>query len=293
MKNIKLTFIVSLVATFSFSSLVLAEYANLTEIPAQVFAEGGKTDIEKLWVQDFDVKSAVEKLFNTPNKLYHEGTPAENPNSTFATYWSQRSDNWKAIRFQKNGAISLIFIGKTFTGEIKENIEIYHPEEGEYKQIWSEYGKIIAYHIHPYTKETILFQHQYPCCESSSHNIFRLRVLNNDIHMKKRFFVGRDKGDMVGPFFPESANHSSDFHHLTEVTMLRWSPAVVTENAFINRSETNEIIPYTKGASYKILAEQDGWLFVLMYSGIMEGQSAVINYMNFLNVPVYGWIKQN
>jgi hypothetical protein len=276
---------------FSFWSFIRAEYATLTQIPAQVFAEGGKTDIANLWQTDFDVKSAVETLFYTSNMLLHEGSITDNPNNTFEAYWSNKSKNWKAIRFQEKGEISIVFIGKTFTSEIKENIEIYHVINGKYKQIWSEYGKIIAYHIHPYTKEIILFQHQYPCCESSSHNVFRIRLLNNNVHVRKRFFVGRDKGDMVGPFFPESADHSSDFHYLPEVTILRWSPAEVTENAFINRSESNEIISYNKGASFKILAQQDGWLFVLMFSGIMEGQSAVINYMNFLNTPVYGWIK--
>lgn len=272
-------------------NLVKGESATLTEIPANVFVENGKTDFDILWLSDCDIKSEVEKIFNTPNLLFHQGAKTESPSNSFLTYWEKQKDNWKAIRFQKNGELSLIFTGKTFEYDIKENIEIYHQNEKTFKLVWSENGRLVAYHIHPYTKEILLFQHKYPCCQSSSHNLFRIRLINNEIISNNRFFVGRDTGDMVGPFFPEKAVHDRTFHELKEITTLRWSPAKIDSNAFVNRSESNEIIRYNKGASYKILARQNNWLFVLMFSGIMEGPSAVMNYMNFINVPVYGWIK--
>lgn len=268
-----------------------AEYATLKEIPSQVFAENAKTTMDSIWITNFDLKSAVEQIYNSPSLLFHEGAISENPSNLFENYWNDKKDNWKAIRFQKSGKISVLFEGKVFSNDTKEYVEIYHPLNDKYELIWQEYGSLFAYHIQPYTKEIVLFQHKYPCCQSASHNTYRVRLINEKIHAKKRFFVGRDEGDMVGPFFPAQAQHDNKFFYLEKETILRWSPKIVDSNAFENRSHTNEIISYQKGSCYKILAQQNDWSFVLMFSGIMEKKSAVINYINFIHTPVYGWMK--
>jgi len=60
-------------------NLVKGESATLTEIPANVFVENGKTDFNNLWLSDCDIKSEVEKIFNTPNLLFHQGAKTESP----------------------------------------------------------------------------------------------------------------------------------------------------------------------------------------------------------------------
>ena len=97
---------------------------------------------------------------------------------------------------------------------------------------------------------------------------------------------------MVGPFFPDSVQQPKEYKQLTAKTTLRWSPATVNNNAFIGRAKSNVIIHYNEGAVYKVLHENEGWQFVIMFNGIAEEQSSVLNYTNFENRPVYGWIKR-
>jgi len=51
------------------------------------------------------------------------------------------------------------------------------------------------------------------------------------------------------------------------------------------------IINYNEGALYKLLYEKDNWQFVVLFNGIAEEQSKVLNYTNFKNKGVYGWMK--
>src|SRR5690554_1337005 len=119
----------------------------------------------------------------------------------------------------------------------------------------------MCYITNSFTDELILFVHRYPCCKSASHNIFNIRQINENIKFHDRFFVGRDTGDMVGPFFPERVNHDGKYHFLTKKTELRWSPAVFSENAFEGWTESNLMIPYNKGAMYKyFMIKESGYL---------------------------------
>lgn len=275
-----------------FSANTYAEYATLTNIPVHVYVESPKLDFESIWIKDFDLKQHVKEIFETKDLIQHEKSLSLDPNNSFSDYWAVYKDHYKALRFQKSGDISILFQGKISVFETKEHVQIFHKKNGSYEKVWSKHGKLIAYHIHPYTQEAVLFQHQYACCQSASHNIHRIRLINEEANIVSRYFLGRDVGDMVGPFYPDSANHSPSFYKLEKETPLRWSPKVVNEKAFINRAEKNIVIHFNKGAVYKIINESENWLFVLMFSGMKEETSPVVNYNNIKNRAVYGWLRK-
>lgn len=261
---------------------------SLVDIPSHVFVNNGKTNFDSIFQRD-KVESLVQELFNQQT-LYHDYTLEIQPNSNFKTYWSVFEKRWNVIDLDNDGIPELIMQGQTSTLDEKEYVEIYKKTNEGWIKIHGEVGRLLAYKIHPNTKKIILYQHRYPCCYSASHNIITIRLIREKIITKSRFFVGRDHGDMVGPFYPDSVNYPSSFKQLNEKTLLRWSPEVVEKNAFTNYSETNAIIHYEKGAFYKLLYTKDNWSFVLMYSGIVNEQAIVINAGNFVNKPVYGWI---
>jgi hypothetical protein len=265
-----------------------AETISLVDIPSHVFVHQGKTNFDSL-IHHNDLVEKVEALFNQ-ELLYHDYTLEVHPNSNFKTYWSVFEKNWGVIDLNNDGVYELIFQGRVSSFDEKEYVEIFKKNEDNWERIHSDVGRLLAYKIHPNTKKIILYQHRYPCCYSASHSIIMVRLIGEKIITKSRFFVGRDGGDMVGPFYPDSVSYSSAFKQLTSKTLLRWSPAVVDSKAFINYSETNAIIHYEKGGYYKELYKKNGWAFVLMYSGIVHEQAVVINSVNFVNTPVYGWI---
>lgn len=261
---------------------------SLVEIPVDVFINKGKTTIEDIFIRSEVTKDKVRSLFER-KEFFHELTGDE---AEFESYWEAFGSQWHWIKFRENESPLLLFLGlNSFTDE-REYVEIYDPEKKKNSRLFAEPGRLIAYKRHPLTNELILFSHKYPCCRSASHNIFTIRSIHDDIKVKDRFFIGRDSGDMKGPFFPDSVSFDGKYEKLTERSLLRWSPAVVEENAFEQRAKTNAIIHYEKGAIHKVLAINREWKYVIMYSGIAEERSSVINHVNFKHKGVYGWIKQ-
>ena len=280
-------FITLILSTFSTS----ANSISLVDVPVDVFVNKGKTNFDSIFYKT-EIESLVKELFEE-GILYHDYTLEVHPNSNFKTYWSVFKDKWNLVDLNNDGNGELIMQGLTTVFDEKEFVEIYNKLDGKWTKIHGEVGRLLAYKIHPNTKKIILYQHRYPCCNSASHTIITLRMIRNKIITSSRFFVGRDSGDMVGPFYPDSVNYGFAFLQLKKNTLLRWSPEVVSKNAFRGYSETNAIVHFDKGAYYKILYNGDKWHFVLMYSGIVDEKAVVINALNFVNKPVYGWIETN
>lgn len=280
---------------FLFITLILTTFStransiSLVDVPVDVFVNKGKTNFDSIFYKT-EIESMVKELFEE-GILYHDYTLEIHPNSNFKTYWSVFKDKWNLVDLNNDGNGELIMQGLTTVFDEKEFIEIYKKLDGKWTKIHGEVGRLLAYKIHPNTKKIILYQHRYPCCNSASHNIITVRMIRNKIVSTSRFFVGRDNGDMVGPFYPDTVNYRAAFLQLKKKTLLRWSPEVVNKNAFRGYSETNAIIHFDKGAYYKILHNGDKWHFVLMYSGIINEQAIVINALNFVNKPIYGWIE--
>src|SRR5690606_1494991 len=152
-------------------------------------------------------------------------------------------------------------------------------------------GHLPAYKIHPNTGEILLYHHEYPCCENASHNLNRLRLVNNKITLVKRYFLGRDHG-MLGKFFPEKSRFTGKFAYTTGKTILYWSPEVIGKNAWPRRSEQNIIAPYPDSVPYSTLAQKGKWRFVIMHGAPVIEENRVINPANFTNTWIYGWIKE-
>lgn len=282
--------LVILSVLFSFS--LLAETASLKDVPSNVFVNKGKTDFENILLQNDDIKVKVEVLFNQKDLLQHEFTKIFDPNASFDNYWKAHAQNWFEVTFNRNGDKLLLYFGKVMRSDIKEHVEIYKLKENGAQRLWADHGNLLAYQYHPYTKELVLYQHKYPCCNSASHTIIQLRFIHGEILTKDRFFLGRDTEDMVGPFYPDSVSYPKNFERLEEKTLLRWSPAVVSENAFLGRTHENKMIHFKEGAIYQVLFSNEEWSFVLIYNGINEEQSMVLNYTNFKNRPIYGWMRR-
>jgi hypothetical protein len=274
---------------FLFSSIGYAEEIFLTDVPSDVFVNGGRTDFDAIINQE-DVALEVEQLFKR-GVLFHDYTLEIHPNSNFKTYWSVFQKRWFAVDLNNDGVIELIMIGKVTAMEEKEYLEIWVKDADDiYQKNFAEVGKPLAYKFQPNTGEIVLFHHRYPCCYSASHNIIELRLLNGKIKQRDRYFLGRDDGKMVGPFYPDKVNYTDQVNYLKVITPVYWSPAVVEQHAFPNYTETNLIIHYNAGATYHELHRENDWAFVLLHSGIMEEPSMVINALNFIHRPVYGWI---
>jgi uncharacterized protein YozE (UPF0346 family) len=261
---------------------------SLVDIPHEVFVNDGKTNFKNILFQDETIEQKVKTL-HSYNELTHDLAIRTN---NFDEYWKRYKNQWYLIKFNADQTPLLLFKGIKNTGDEREYIEIYDVDKKRNQRaLYSAVGQLLAYKIHPLTNEVVLYSHKYPCCKSASHNIYRIRRLEDGLKINDRFFVGRDSGDMVGPFFPNKANFSEEYSKLSERTELRWSPAIVNDNAFEERAETNMIINYNEGALYKLLYEKDNWQFVVLFNGIAEEQSKVLNYTNFKNKGVYGWMK--
>lgn len=263
---------------------------TLMDVPYKVFVNGGINDFNKILSQDDVLKVKIKALY-TQKKIY--GFEFLSETSNFKTYWEQYKNQWFYIQFRENTPPLLLFQGLKTHDDEREYVEIYDPTQDlDHSLLFSSVGKLLAYKYHPFTGGLILFVHQYPCCHSASHTIYSIREINNELKYTSRFFVGRDIGDMVGPFFPKMVTFASDYHRLKEKTELRWSPEVVNKDAFLDWTDSNLIIHYDKGALYKILYDNGEWQFVLFLNGIVEEQSMMLNYTNFKNKGVYGWIKK-
>lgn len=274
-----------LISPFSYSQ---KSTASLVHVPANIFVNNGETAFDSILYVNDSIIYAVEELFDR-SELTHEFTL---DGSKFSKYWEVFENQWCWVKLKPNNPPFLLFKGMVSFLDEKNYVEIFDIRKESENRIYANSGNLLAYKEHPFTKEIVLYVHEYPCCQSASHNIIQVRYVNDTIRVKKRFFVGRDHGDMVGPFFPDSVQQPKEYKQLTSKTTLRWSPEIVNNNAFTGRAQTNVIIHYNEGAVYKVLHENGGWQFVIMFNGIAEEQSSVLNYTNFINRPVYGWIMK-
>ena len=282
-------YFVYFVTLLFFQSIYSQVNPTLVNIPHEVFVNGGSNDFDKILFSDETLAEKV-KILHSYDELGHELSVVTN---TFEQYWARYGKQWSYIQFKEDTPPLLLFMGLISHDDEREYVEIFNiNKDRNERMLFSDVGKLLAYKKHPFTEELILFVHKYPCCKSASHNIYRIRQINENLQFTDRFFVGRDIGDMVGPFFPKEVKHDGKYYYLTKRTELRWSPAVVSKNAFEGWTESNLIIHYNEGAMYKILHHQGEWLFVLFFNGIAEEQSMMLNYTNFGNKGVYGWIKK-
>ena len=273
------------------STYCIGKTTSLTDIPFHIFFPNGKSDFNKIFIHH-NIKEEVEKIYNQ-SILFHEYTKEIQPNSNFNVYWSVYENQWNAVDLDQNGINELIFNGLTSYQDEKEYLEIYQISDGKYSQIYAEIGKLLAYEIHPNTKEIILHHHRYPCCNSASHNLITIRLLNKKIFFKDKFFVGRDHGDMKGPFYPDSIILTNHFEILTSPVSIHWSPEEINHNAFTGISENNILAFFESGGIFQILNITNDWYFVLLHSGILSRPTPLLNPSNFKNKSIYGWLKKS
>lgn len=265
----------------------------MSSISASLFINNGKTDLEILFHSNnfSDLEKNVEKLFNE-DQLDHAYSKAFDMEAKFSVYWKMNGKYWSSLDLNKDGKNELFFLPKAINPDDIELIEIYTQKKGIYNLIYKESGHIIAYKIHPNTKEIVLFHHQYPCCSSASHNINMVRLVNGKINLRKKYFLARDEG-MKGDFFPNSVNFTSKFNYLKKRTTVRWSPEKISKNAWSVFQE-NKLAIYPKLTPFRILAKKGNWYYIeICGEPIIRKKKlydCVINSENFNNVHVFGWI---
>lgn len=265
-------------------------YVEMTRIDPKIFIASPETDFSKIQVRNEALKAKmVEFLFNN-DMVDHVGTKAYDPAALFVNYYQQFAALYQLIDLNNDQVPELIFNGYGSQDKEKEQLLIFTTIKGELVPVYNEMGHLPAYKIHPNTGEILLYHHQYPCCENASHNLNRLRLVNNKITLVKRYFLGRDHG-MLGKFFPEKSKFTGKFARTTGKTILYWSPEVIEKNAWPRRSEKNIIAPYPDSVPYSILAEKGKWQFVIMHGTPVMEENRVINPANFTNTWIYGWIR--
>ncbi len=281
---------------FAFFTLALAyQFAfgsiQMPRIDPSIFIPNCKTDFSAIASKNEKEKEVlVKKLFDL-EMIDHFLTKSYDLNAKFSDYYTVFSKNYLLIDLNNDGVNELVFSGRVTQEVESEQLSIFQFIKNNPTQIYIENGHLLAYQIHPNTKEILLFHHQYPCCDNASHNLNRLRLVNGKMQLLKRYFVGRDSG-MKGEFFPKKTTFSN--HYLQtkrEKTELRWSPEVITKNAWERRSENNVIALYPIRSYYKVLAKNGKWRFVLMQNAPVIQQNLVINPRNFSNTWIYGWIE--
>ncbi|MBI1836284.1 MAG: hypothetical protein HYR91_03360 [Flavobacteriia bacterium] len=258
-------------------------------IPEHLFVNRGCTDFSKIYIQDkIFLEKSVKQLFND-DLLNHENTKAFDLDAKFEFYWEKNNLFWHVLDLNNDGEYELFFNNEAKLQE-ETVFEIYKFEKGKYKSFYFDTGKLIAYKIHPNTKELILFRHKYPCCSNMSHNIESIRLLNGKINLRKRFFIARPD-EMATKLFPKKVNYSSNYSYLLKDVEVRWSAEKIIEKAS-RYSEQNIISKYIKGTPYRILATEKGWQFVLLCGEPSNENNRIINPSNFIYTHVYGWIKK-
>lgn len=264
----------------------------MTRVNPELFINRPQTDLAVITKNDAALKEKwVRSLFDH-DILNHEGTRAFSTTANFNTYYAVFKERFYLIDLNNDGTPELVFQGFVSRDDEKEHVEIFRSVNGELTRIYEEVGHILAYKIHPNTQEVLLYHHQYPCCLNASHNLNRLRLVAGKMQAVKRYFVGRETGDMKGVFFPGKSHFPSNLKETKKEVQLRWSGSVIIKNAWIRRVQANVIAPYKKGSLYMVLAEENGWLFVRMQTPPEIGDNKVVNPNNLQETAVYGWLEK-
>lgn len=275
-----------LTSVFSYSN------ADMPRIPASIFVNGGQTDFSILFKSiDKELKNKVQLLFDE-DRLDHSLSKAYDVEAVFDRYWKENEKLWHSLDVNKDGVNELIYLSILSETNESESFEIYSLKDEKYRLIFGDSGHLLAYKIHPNTKEIILFHHKYPCCSSASHNINMIRLVGGQIVLRKKYFIAKNEG-MKGIFFPKKVNYTSDYFYLNTNTTLRWSSGVIDEKAS-DVFNDNIIAIYPKGTPYRILAEENGWKYVL-FCGVpskKESNIGIITPENFSEIHVFGWIEK-
>lgn len=267
-------------------------YVEMTRVEAKIFIANPEIDFTKIQIRNEALKAKmVEFLFNN-DLIDHVGTKAYDTEALFVNYYKQFGPLYQLIDLNNDKIPELIFNGYSSEEKEKEQLQIFTTIKGEPVSIYNEIGHLLAYKIHPNTKEILLYHHQYPCCENASHNLNRLRLVDSKLVLIKRYFIGRDRG-MLGRFFPDKSTFSGKFYYTKSKTCLRWSPEEIDKGAWPRRSEKNIIANYPDSTNYSVLAEKGKWRFVIMHGTPVLEENRVINPANFSNTWIYGWIKNN
>ncbi|WP_430402649.1 hypothetical protein [Fluviicola sp.] len=267
-------------------------YVEMTRVDAKIFIANPETDFAKIQVKNETLKAKMVAFLFDNDLIDHIGTKAYDPSALFVNYYKQFGPLYQLIDLNNDRVPELIFNGYPGEEKEKEQLQIFTTIKGELVSVYNEIGHLLAYKIHPNTKEVLLYHHQYPCCENASHNLNRLRLVNNKMALVKRYFLGRDTG-MLGKFFPEKSTFSGTFFATKSKTALHWSPEEINQAAWAKRSETNIIANYPDSTAYSVLAEKGKWRFVIMHGTPVAEANRVINPSNFSDTWIYGWIKKN
>lgn len=269
---------------FAFGSEVMPR------VPAHLFVHMADTNFTNLFkLEGNNTEDIVRRLFEE-DRLNHEMSKAYDVDASFDVYWRINQSFWHSLDLNKDGKNELLFASHLQKFSSNELFEIYELKSGVYQNIYSESGHLLAFKIHPNTKEIILYHHKYPCCSSGSHNLNRVRFISGKIILRKKYFVGFDK-NAQGDFFPKKCVYKKEFSFLKNRTKLRWSNTVVTTNA-APFSNTNVIAEFDIKTAFKVLYKKKKWSFVLMYGTPLpkkEGEG-FLNTENFKDVHIYGWI---
>ncbi|TSJ38994.1 hypothetical protein [Fluviicola chungangensis] len=267
-------------------------YVEMTRVDAKIFIANPETDFTKIQVKNEALKVKMITFLFDNDMIDHIGTKAYDPTALFVNYYKQFGPLYQLIDLNNDQIPELIFNGYCTEEREKEQLQIFTTIKGELVPVYNKIGHLLAYKIHPNTKEILLYHHQYPCCENASHNLNRLRLIDNRMTLVMRYFVGRDRG-MKGHFFPEKSVFSGKFYHTKAKTSLYWSPEVIDQGAWPRRTEKNIIAHYPDSTIYSVLAEKGKWSFVVMHGAPVVEENKVINPANFSTTWIYGWIKND
>ncbi|WP_343633788.1 hypothetical protein [Fluviicola sp.] len=266
-------------------------YVEMTRVDPKIFIANPETDFSKIQVRNEALKAKmVEFLFNN-DLIDHIGTKAYDPSALFVNYYKQFASLYQLIDLNNDKIPELVFNGYPTEEKDKERLEIFMTIKGEPVSVYNEMGHLLAYKIHPNTKEILFYHHQYPCCGNASHNLNRLRLVDTKMTLIKRYFLGRDTG-MLGKFFPDKSTFNGKFYFAKSKEILYWSPEEITEAAWPGRSQKNIIAGYPDSTVYSVLAEKGKWRFVIMHGAPVAEENRVINPANFADTWIYGWIKE-
>lgn len=283
----KLKLVLLLLLGFSMRAF---SYVEMTRVDAKLFIPNPETDFSKVRVQNEALKAKMVQFLFDNDMVDHIMTKAYDPEALFVNYYKQFGPLYQLIDLNNDKVPELIFNGYNSEEREKEQLQIFTTIKGVLVSVYNEMGHLMAYKIHPNTKEILLYHHQYPCCENASHNLNRLRLVNNKMSLVKRYFLGRDHG-MLGKFFPEKSKFTGKFAYTKAKTTLYWSPEEINQGAWLRRTEKNTITAYPDSVAYTVLAAKGKWKFVIMHGAPLMEPNKVINPANFTNTWIYGWIK--
>jgi hypothetical protein len=282
-----------LVLLFVFLPVVATASADMTRIRTELFIHNPLTDLDKITAQNDVLKRGLVSYLFAHDLLNHEGTKAFATDAKFEPYYAVFQSRYRLIDLDQDGNPELLFNGLVTSDDDRERIEIYRTENGIPQKIYDELGHVPAYKIQPNTGEILLYHHQYPCCLNASHNLDRLRLVQGKIQRIRRYFVARQAADMKGTFFPEKSTFTGKYKTLKKEAVLRWSGKVIAKDAWVNRAPENIVARYEKGAVYTVLAEENGWYYVLMHSPpMLNMKERAVNPANLQETALYGWLDK-